>query len=159
MFFATSAELTRSAHSNALGLLRPIHERAATAYLHAPSPAKTLLHSGDTLILFILLKLAIHLSFLAFWHIRALFREIANQSLYTFHNIADFGHLWFYEKLDKKHALSSSLTFCENTDRLARMAKCEMRKMVGEMVYEMPSIHFSFLSFCQHFFAFSSISR
>ncbi len=60
-------------------------------------------------------KLAIHLSFLAFRHVRALFRElfceIANQSLYTFHNIADFSHLSFCEKL----ALSSSLTFCENT--------------------------------------------
>ncbi len=51
----------------------------------------------------------------------------------------------------------SSLTFCENTNCLARTAKCEMRKMIGEMVYKMPSIHLSFLSFCQHFFAFSSI--
>ncbi len=40
-----------------------------------------------------LLKLAIHLSFLAFQHVRALFREIANQSLYTSHNITDFLHL------------------------------------------------------------------
>ncbi len=105
------------------------------------------------------LKLAIHLSFLAFRHVRALFREIANQSLYTFHNIADFSHLWFCEKLDEKLALSSSLTFRKNTDRLARTAKREMRKMIGEMVYKMPSIHFSFLLFCQHFFAFSSIWR
>ncbi len=104
-------------------------------------------------------KLAIHLSFLTFRHVRALFREIANQSLYTFHNIANFGHLWFCEKLDEKLALSSSLTFRENTDHLARMAKREMRKMIGEMFYEMPSIHFSFLSFRQHFFAFSSIWR
>ncbi len=37
--------------------------------------------------------------------------------------------------------------------------KHEMSKMIGEMVYEMPSIHLSFLSFCQHFFAFSSIWR
>ncbi len=107
------------------------------------------------------LKLAIQLSFLAFRHVRALFRElfceIANQSLYSFHNITDFCHLWFCEKLDEKLALSSSLTFRKNTDHLARTEKCEMRKMIGEMVYEMPSIHFSFLSFCQHFFAFSSI--
>ncbi len=34
-----------------------------------------------------------------------------------------------------------SLTFCENTDCLAKTAKCEMRKMIGEMVYKMPSIH------------------
>ncbi len=27
------------------------------------------------------------------------------------------------------------------------MVKCEMSKMIGEMVYEMPSIYFSFLSF------------
>ncbi len=56
------------------------------------------------------LKLAIHLSFLAFWHVCALFREllreIANQSLYTSHNIADFVHLWFFEKLDEKLSLS-----------------------------------------------------
>ncbi len=42
-------------------------------------------------------KLAIHLSFLVFRHVRALFRElfreIVNQSLYTSHNIADFVHL------------------------------------------------------------------
>ncbi len=48
------------------------------------------------------LEMAVHASFLAFWHVRALFREIANQSLYTSHNIADFLHLWFCEKLDKK---------------------------------------------------------
>ncbi len=29
-----------------------------------------------------------------------------------------------------------SLTFRENTDCLARMAKCEMRKIIGKMVYE-----------------------
>ncbi len=34
---------------------------------------------------------------------------------------------------------------------LVRKAKCEMRKIIGKMVYEMPSIHFSFLSFRQHF--------
>ncbi len=49
MFFATSGELTRSAHPNAFGLPRPIHERAATVHLHAPRPAKTLLHAGHTL--------------------------------------------------------------------------------------------------------------
>ncbi len=57
-----------------------------------------------------MLKLAIHLSFIAFRHVRALFcelfREIANQSLYTSHNIADFIHLWFCEKLDEKLSLS-----------------------------------------------------
>ncbi len=55
------------------------------------------------------LKLAIHLSFLAFRHVRALFREllreIANQSLYTSHNIADFVHLRFCKKLDEKLSL------------------------------------------------------
>ncbi len=90
--------------------------------------------------------------FSRFRHARELFREIANQLLYTFHNFADFGHLWFCEKLDEKPALSSSLTCPESIDRLARMAKCKMRRMIGEMVYEMPSIHFSFLSFRQHFF-------
>ncbi len=55
--------------------------------------------------------------------------------------------------------VSSSLTFCENFDRLVRTAKREIRKMIGETIYEMPFIHFSFLSFCQHFFAFSSIWR
>ncbi len=101
------------------------------------------------------LKLAIHLSFLAFWHVCALFREIANQWLYTSHNIVNFVHLWFSEKL----AVLSSLMFCVNTDCLERTAKREMRKMIGETVYKMPSIHFSFLSFHQHFFAFSSIWR
>ncbi len=66
-----------------------------------------------------ILKLAIHLSFLAFRHVRALFCEIANQSLYTSHKIANFVHLWFCEKL----AVLSSLTFRENTNRLARTAK------------------------------------
>ncbi len=46
----------------------------------------------------ITIKLAIHLSFLESWHVRALFRElfreIANQSLCTSHNISDFIHLW-----------------------------------------------------------------
>ncbi len=70
-----------------------------------------------------ILKLAIHLSFLAFRYVRALFREIANQSLYTSHNITDFVHLWFCEKLDEKLVLLSSLTFRENTDCLARTAK------------------------------------
>ncbi len=60
-------------------------------------------------------KLAIHLSFLAFRHVRALFcelfHEIANQSLYTSHNITDFVHLWFCEELDEKLVLLSSLTF------------------------------------------------
>ncbi len=96
-------------------------------------------------------KLAIHLSFLAFWHVRALFRElfseIAKQSLYTSHNIVNFVHLWFCEKFDEKLAISSSLTFWENTDRLAITVKYEMRKIIGKMVYEMPFIHFSFLSF------------
>ncbi len=40
-----------------------------------------------------ILKPAIHLSFLAFPHGRALFLEIANQSLYTSHNISDFVHI------------------------------------------------------------------
>ncbi len=97
------------------------------------------------------LKLAIHLSFLAFRHVRALFRElfreIAIQSLYTSHNIANFVYLWFCEKLDEKLAISSSVTFYENTNHLARMAKREMRNMIGETVYEMPPIHFAFLSF------------
>ncbi len=53
----------------------------------------------------------------------------------------------------------SFLTFRENTDCLTRMAKREMRKNIGKMVYEMTSIHLSFLSFRQHFFAFSSIWR
>ncbi len=56
-----------------------------------------------------MLKLAIHLSFLVFWHVHALFRElceIANQSLYTSHNITDFVHLWFCEELDEKLSLS-----------------------------------------------------
>ncbi len=39
----------------------------------------------------------------------------------------------------------------ENTDRLARMAKRVMRKMIGEMVYEMPSIYTS------HFSRFANI--
>ncbi len=104
------------------------------------------------------LKLAIHLLFLVFWHVRALFREIANQSLYTSHNITDFVYLWFREKLDEKLAVSSSLTFRENTDRLVRTATREMRKMIGETVYKV-HLYFSFLSFCQHFFTFSSIWR
>ncbi len=108
-------------------------------------------------------KLGIHVSFLTFRHVHALFcelfREIANQLLYTSHNILDFVHFWFCEKLDEKLAVSSSLTFHENTDCLARMAKREMRKMIGETFYKMPSTHFLCLSFCQHFFAFSSIWR
>ncbi len=51
-------------------------------------------------------KLAIHLSCLAFRHVCALFREIANQSLYTSHNIANFVHPWFCEKFDEKLSLS-----------------------------------------------------
>ncbi len=75
------------------------------------------------------IKLAIHLSFLVFRHVRALFRKLFREiALYTSHNIADFVHLWFCEKL----VLSSSLTFCENTDRLVRMAKREMRKMMAK---------------------------
>ncbi len=112
---------------------------------------------------FQILKLAIRLSFLAFQHVcallRELFCEIANQSLFTSHNIANFVHLWFCEKLDEKLSLSSFLTFRENTDHLARTAKREKRKMIDEIVYEMPSIHFSFLLFRQHFFAYSSIWR
>ncbi len=53
--------------------------------------------------------------------------------------------------------VSSSMTFRQNTDRLARTAKREMKKMIGETVYEMPFIHFSFLLFRQHFLAFSSV--
>ncbi len=74
-------------------------------------------------------KLAIHLSFLAFRHVRALlrelFREIANQSLYTSHNIADFVHPWFCEKLDEKFVLLSSLTFHESTWRERQNARRE----------------------------------
>ncbi len=44
-----------------------------------------------------------------------------------------------------------SFTFCKNTNRLPRMGKCAMRKLIVETFYEMPSMHFSFLSFCQHF--------
>ncbi len=58
----------------------------------------------------LIVKLAIHLSFLAFRHVCALFcelfHEIGNQSLYTSHNIANFVHLWFCEKLDEKLSLS-----------------------------------------------------
>ncbi len=43
--------------------------------------------------------------------------------------------------------------------RNARMAKREIRKMIGKMVYEMLSIHLSVLSFRQQFFAFLSIWR
>ncbi len=57
-----------------------------------------------------ILKLAIHLSFLTFRYVRALFgellREIGNQSLYTSYNITDFVHLWFCEELDEKLSLS-----------------------------------------------------
>ncbi len=49
-------------------------------------------------------------------------------SLYTSHNIADFSHLWFCEKLDEKLVLSSSLTFRENTNHLARMAYARWEK-------------------------------
>ncbi len=67
-------------------------------------------NTWNVLTLSILLKLAIHLSFLAFRHVRALFhelfREIANQLLDTSHNIANFVHLWFCEKLDEKFFLS-----------------------------------------------------
>ncbi len=44
-------------------------------------------------------KPVIHLSFLVF---RQLFCEIVNQSLYTSHNITDFVHHWFCDKVDKK---------------------------------------------------------
>ncbi len=51
------------------------------------------------------LKLAMHLSFLTFRHVCALFcelfHEIVNQSLYTSHKITDFIYLWFCEKLDE----------------------------------------------------------
>ncbi len=63
----------------------------------------------------ITIKLAIHLSFFAFRHVRALFREIVNQSLYTSHNIADFIHLWFCEKLDEKLSLSPLRHFVKIT--------------------------------------------
>ncbi len=108
-------------------------------------------------------KLAIHLLFLVFRHVcalfRKLFREIANQSIYTSHNIANFAHLWFCKKLDEKLAVSFSLMFHENTDHLVGTAKRKMRKMIGEMVYKMSSIHFSFLPFRKHLFAFSSVWR
>ncbi len=134
---------------------KPSHQSFFSSHVSPFSPDSRYFHKRQ--------KLAIQLSFLAFRHVRALFCElfceIANQSLCTFHNIANFGYLWFCEKLDKKLALSSSLTFRENSDHLVRTAKHEMRKMVGKMVYEMPSIYFSFLSFHQHFFTFSSIWR
>ncbi len=41
---------------------------------------------------------------------------------------------------------SQLLTFRENIDCLARTAKCEMRKMIGEMVYKMPSTYRSLIS-------------
>ncbi len=69
------------------------------------------------------LKLTIHLSFLVFRHVRALFCElfckIANQSLYTSHNITDFVHLWFCEKL----IVSSSLASYKLIVKLTRMWK------------------------------------
>ncbi len=103
------------------------------------------------------LKLAIFLSFLAFrcTLFCKLFHEIANQSLYTSHNIADFVHFWFCEKLDEKLAILSTLTFRENTDRLARTTKCEMRKMIGETVCEMPSLYTSRFSHCTNIFSCS----
>ncbi len=52
------------------------------------------------------------------------------------------------------YIVSSSQMFRRNTDRLARTVKRKMKKMIGKMVYEMPSIHFSFLSFRQHFLMF-----
>ncbi len=100
-----------------------------------------------------------HLSFLVFRQVCALFcelfREIANQSIYNSHNITDLVHLRFCKKLPTL----SSLMFRENTDRMPRTAKHEMRKTIGETVYKMSSTHFSFLSFHQHLFAFSSIWR
>ncbi len=61
---------------------------------------------GNFLHIFInIFKLAIHLSFLVFRHVRELFREIANQSLYTSHSIIDFVHLWFCEKFNEKLSL------------------------------------------------------
>ncbi len=85
------------------------------------------------------LKLAVHLSFLASRHVHALFHKIVNQSLYTSYNITNFIHLWFCDKLDEKLVISSSLTFHENIDRLARTLKREMWKMIGKMVCEMTS--------------------
>ncbi len=59
---------------------------------------------GDfmTFVWFVFHKAGYALIVLAFRHVRALFREffceIANQSLYTSHNVTDFVHLWFCEK-------------------------------------------------------------
>ncbi len=61
------------------------------------------------------LKLATHLSFLAFRHVHVLFCELfcetVNQSVYTSHNIAGFVHLWFCEKLDE--CTNSGVKSCE----------------------------------------------
>ncbi len=66
------------------------------------------------------MKPFIHLSFIVFRHVRALFCElfceIANQSLYTFHNIDDFVHLWFCEKVDEK------LDECTNSSMKNRLS-------------------------------------
>ncbi len=60
---------------------------------------------------------SIHLSFLAFRHVCALFRELfletMNQSPYTSHNIANFIHLWFCEKLDKWHFVKIPIAWWE----------------------------------------------
>ncbi len=90
------------------------------------------------------LKLDIHISFLAFWHVcallRELFCEIANQSLYTSPNIADFIYLWFCEKLDEKFVPLSSLKFRENNDHLrewrnASWEKNDWRDRLRNVIY------------------------
>ncbi len=81
-------------------------------------------------------KLAIHLSFLAFWHVHALFREIANQSLYTSHNIADFVYLWFCAKVDKKldECTNSSMKNLRSSELIrtsSKICKNFYRKIFG----------------------------
>ncbi len=80
---------------------------------------------------YLALKPAIHLSFLAFRHVRALFRElfreIANQSLYTSHNNADFVHLWFCEKVDEKldECMNSSLKNLRSSKLIRTLKICK----------------------------------
>ncbi len=74
---------------------------------------------------------------------RELFHEIVNQSLYTSHNITDFVHLWFCEKLDEKLAISSSLTFCENTECLARWEKWLARRFTKCYLHTFHFSHFA----------------
>ncbi len=107
------------------------------------------------------LKLAIHLSFLAFRHVRALFRElfheIANRSLYTSHNITDFIHLWFCEKLDEKLSLSPLWRFVKiptvwRERRNARWEKWLARWFTKCHLYTYHLSHFANIFSCSHQF-------